>query len=464
MFVVFIWLCVIVHGALLTGTSPALAWESDVHYGLTRWLALQAGYTEQQAIWIAEGNQGIDDSPSTSPVHHTVRSACIGRDVTGSAQVHDHHFPSLRNVRNLPPRRVVEPGQVLIGQNRVPRPTITDYTDNSQFRALGRHLHAFQDTWSHQGEPDFPQPPCDAELGWGHAFARGGWPCHTADLTYAWHDTDVLAMARATYDVLLEQKPGSGKYWEELLPKVHAFAVARTKWQKDEWFAKENFPDRRFLEDISLPDCEPGPGKCLGTYYYKQAMESWRRATERFQQSGAGLLDLPADALDVITNFVSGLASQSAASYTRDLDRQLAAVALRRAFRINSACPALYDALVPVMFEKGFVDGRVAPTAVCDLAISIAKAGRGDIPCDQVVGQAQRSLNDPPIRPYQEMVQVAAGLGLPPYLLSAASQPQTESWLGFARFVHLPRTTLILTVRRIGGSARIVGTAWKPDQ
>jgi len=38
----------------------AAAWEADVHFGLTRWLAVQAGFSAPQADAIATGNQRVD--------------------------------------------------------------------------------------------------------------------------------------------------------------------------------------------------------------------------------------------------------------------------------------------------------------------------------------------------------------------------------------------------------------------
>jgi hypothetical protein len=63
------------------GTS-ASAWESDVHYGLTRWLALRAGFDAAQAQAIALGDQrqdgGLMDTLTLTP-----EVACTGRGPAG---------------------------------------------------------------------------------------------------------------------------------------------------------------------------------------------------------------------------------------------------------------------------------------------------------------------------------------------------------------------------------------------
>src|SRR5215467_8930849 len=112
---------------LLLRAVPAGAWEADVHYGLTKWLALQAGYTEEQAGWIADGDLGMDHSPLTDAVHATIISACIGTDPTGSRRVHDFHFPSEANAADEPKNRVVKPGYVQQGGSVRTAPKIDDY-------------------------------------------------------------------------------------------------------------------------------------------------------------------------------------------------------------------------------------------------------------------------------------------------------------------------------------------------
>lgn len=57
--------------------NNAKAWEADVHFGLTKWLALKVGFPEPVASLIAEGDQSIDDSTFTDPVYVTRKSACF---------------------------------------------------------------------------------------------------------------------------------------------------------------------------------------------------------------------------------------------------------------------------------------------------------------------------------------------------------------------------------------------------
>jgi hypothetical protein len=158
---------------LLSHADSVQAWEADVHYGLTKWLALHAGYTMQQAEWVAAANQGTDDSWPRNPLFTTMISSCWRfRDAEGSETVRYNHFPSPKGLPNKPADRSVEAGRVFedAGERRIPPVEGREDT----MRALGRYLHTLQDSWSHQGMPDIP-PRCEPMLAWGHAKKRGGW-------------------------------------------------------------------------------------------------------------------------------------------------------------------------------------------------------------------------------------------------------------------------------------------------
>jgi hypothetical protein len=461
--------------ALLAGLwaplQPAHAWESDVHYGLTKWLALQAGYTEQQADWIAEADEQVDHSRSTDPVSTTFFSACVGsdKDTTASGLVHDFHFPSEYTVPDGPKNRIVKPGVVYQRGKQQTPPKISDYTKESQFRLLGEYLHVFQDSWSHQGEPDFPQPPCNPRLGWGHAFVRGGWSCHLADLTFFWADkgNDALVVAKATYETLLQQKPGSAKYWNDLEPLVKTFAAARTKWEKDAWFQSQHIANRDFLQEISLPDCETG-SQCKGVYPFQRLIDDWKQLNRpNVIQPPVGVtpVSIPVDITNLFRDFINGLVNQGGGLPSRFIDRGLANAALWRAVHGVGACP-LFDKIAYSMLGSGFLDGSGArqPLELCELAFQVAKSGKAGLSCDEAmaaVGSAAPVQAGPG---FQRLAEAAAAQGLPSYLMTTAYAAQSESYVAFVRFIHLPREVLLLTARRINGEGKIIGVVWAPDE
>ena len=124
---------------------------------------------------------------------------------------------------------------------------------------LGRSLHPLQDSWSYQGIPAIPfgvRP----YLSWGHPKARGGWRSHDADLTCRHDPGETLGVAKATYELLLRfrhahhMQAGPSK-WEELVPRVEAFARACSKQAKLQWFeaeAPENRTWSQILATINL--------------------------------------------------------------------------------------------------------------------------------------------------------------------------------------------------------------------
>ena len=87
-------------GLLLVSTSLS-AFESDVHYGLTEWLALQAGFDERAATTIATGDQR-SDSGDMQYIELIFAYACIGKDDLGSRHAGQYHYPSAGTVPGAP--------------------------------------------------------------------------------------------------------------------------------------------------------------------------------------------------------------------------------------------------------------------------------------------------------------------------------------------------------------------------
>ena len=94
---------------LLLTVTAASAWENDFHYGLTKWLALQAGFGREDAEKIAIANVEADVG-SEDAIHNVFFYACLFRDEKASERVRDLHFPTFETVPNPPRRRAVEAG------------------------------------------------------------------------------------------------------------------------------------------------------------------------------------------------------------------------------------------------------------------------------------------------------------------------------------------------------------------
>jgi hypothetical protein len=248
-------------GMLLISGSPA-AFERDVHFGLTKWLALQAGFTAQQAEALATGTQRVD-SGDMQFIEVVATYACIGKDPESAAATARHHYPSAGRVPGPPEQRAVIAGSDAARQMAIGVTKVSQKQSGFMLYKFGEGIHALQDSWSHQGAPDVPQMlggaiACDPTLVFGHPRSRGGWNSHKADLTHAW-PADTLAMASATYELLLQYPPigdekRSPKQWTQIRPSLDGFIRAATKSQKKKWFVEQGISDVSFLEGISLPD------------------------------------------------------------------------------------------------------------------------------------------------------------------------------------------------------------------
>jgi len=85
-------LALLVAGIVLF-SGGAIGFEKDVHFGLTKWLALQAGFTGQQADALATGDQRVD-SGDIQYLELVSAYACVGKDAESAGQVERHHYPS----------------------------------------------------------------------------------------------------------------------------------------------------------------------------------------------------------------------------------------------------------------------------------------------------------------------------------------------------------------------------------
>ena len=246
---------------------PARAYEADVHYGLTQWMALKAGFDASQAQAVAAGNQRVD-SGLMDTLEVNLEVSCVGRYAESAMEVQARHYPSKTAAPAAPAQRMVEPGSAAA---RKPLGDLLARTPGKEGLLLGQFgaaLHTLQDSWSHAGVPGTASPgaglACDAAHDSSHPAARGGAQSHDADLTPR-YPADVLPMARATYEALVaypkvQGHPRQAAAWSDLASAVERFARARTKTEKREWFVAQGLDDTNFLEGVSLPDGpQPGP-------------------------------------------------------------------------------------------------------------------------------------------------------------------------------------------------------------
>lgn len=251
---------------LAIGASfPAYSYESDVHYGLTRWLAQKSGFSEWQSNLIATGNFQVD-SGSMSTLALLPEYACIVKNDLVAREIQDRHYPSNVKVPADPHDRVVEPGGAA-ARRAVAKTVQQARGHEAQYLGLfGAALHPLQDSWAHAalaGVAEFGPVSCHAWLA-AVPSARVDRGPHAADLTFE-SPGGAIAMAKATYEELTAFPSINGEKrvaqdWALLEPQVRTFAAAHTKTAKHAWFVKQGIIDTGFLEGTTLPDgADPGP-------------------------------------------------------------------------------------------------------------------------------------------------------------------------------------------------------------
>lgn len=256
-------LCIrIAMGMLYLASQSACAFESDVHYGLTQWLGVEAGFSRAEASTIASGNQRVD-SGIMDTIELVLEYACLEQHADAAQVVRSYHFPSMGKVPAAPEKRAVVAGDLSARSEVEKILKVTPGKADASLLKFGETLHLLQDSWAYQGKPDTPRFPgtpiqCDSTLAWTAPATRGGWASHNADLTHQW-SPDTTAMAAATYVALTQYPPIAGKSrtaaaWNTLLPKLHGFIVAATKAEKQAWFRAQDISDTTFLEGLSLED------------------------------------------------------------------------------------------------------------------------------------------------------------------------------------------------------------------
>jgi hypothetical protein len=250
---------------LVSGTTQVWAWEADVHYGLIKWLAFQAGFSLTDAEIIAAGSVSADETHVLAATY-LVAEVCARPNAPKSEAVsrvvQQHHFPASNAVPGAPKSRRVENGvhDQANGGNRWVRQEIAvrDKTLSPTVRLnrFGAALHPLGDSWSHAGEPDTPglgRIECrQPQLAWSHPQDRGGWRKHDADLTWM-HPGDTMQTARAVFlflrDFLADNDAFTAhpeKDWRALTQRLEGFQKAKTQFQKFQWFIEE---DKRWRED-----------------------------------------------------------------------------------------------------------------------------------------------------------------------------------------------------------------------
>jgi hypothetical protein len=210
--------------------DPSGAYQTDVHYGMTYLIALAVGIPATPAYQIAAANQYTDDQPQTSPMPFTGDYKRDVRFIEGVRIRWLYHFRT-STITGTVTRDSKEANQIINIAMRQSPQTLTDQVVNNFLMGIG--LHAFQDSWSHEGYGPWI----------GHALYKDNVfkDNNTPDLPYATKENydKAIEMALATYDKLDAYRQAFYADGKPLLTKDQVKAIAV------ELMKKENTEDNR---------------------------------------------------------------------------------------------------------------------------------------------------------------------------------------------------------------------------
>lgn len=258
---------------LLCHSVIAHAYQTDVHYGLTNWLAGKAGFTPAESHEIARGNE-MTDIGQLDAVHAIVYGMCAEPATAEAEQAskiaRDLHFRSQEPVPNPPAARPVASSASFAGSET--RRWLTDASKSGMDRLwqFGQALHGWQDAFAHGGVAD--KPPwygvtCREVYFWSHPKKAGAADGSGAASTIAdqTHDRARLCVqaADSSYHLPVDLRKQVGLQaptapWADLAAPVAEFCGAPTKRTKADWFKAHNVPQALSIVRLTtLPDGSP---------------------------------------------------------------------------------------------------------------------------------------------------------------------------------------------------------------
>lgn len=211
-------------------SDPTGRYQADFHYGMTFFLAQQAGFCADMARRIAAGAEMPDQDPGRAPVTQgkVMKSWSASDTEKNEAQdmLWQWHFP--KAYRNS--------GDVVPGSAEAQK-IIADGLKRGSLALFAQGIHPLQDSWSHRGTPSLDGVA-------GHPKARGGLLSTKTDQPWRW-PIEALQAAEATYNYLVayrirypNQAGNCGRApapWASVASQADAYIRLRTKSDKRAW-------------------------------------------------------------------------------------------------------------------------------------------------------------------------------------------------------------------------------------
>jgi RHS repeat-associated protein len=245
--------------------DPTGRYEADMHFGITKFLALRAGFSTRDAQIIAYSAQLPDLLEGTDPV---ITSARYYRDVAAeqvakakfdTAAADEYHrsaemrYSCLRLLHF--PRTDSDPKKVLPMTAEAQQLSKAGI-EAGNMKLFGLGLHPLQDSFAHQGIPSLPGAIS------GHPEEHGGFLSHQADQPQYRPDMAIDA-AYNTYNMMLSfrEKNGGSDFsgpaasWASVEAELREYVYLENISEKRMWLAKHNVA----MPDSYWHDVTPGP-------------------------------------------------------------------------------------------------------------------------------------------------------------------------------------------------------------
>lgn len=218
---------------LLLTSHPIHAYERDVHYDLTKYLARWAAFSEDEAEQVATADQEIDAKPEFNPLPNPNFCPEL-RKIAGLASAIVAIPVACKNDPEFQRMLAAQRAYHFVDSERLQALRESAFQGRN-LKILGHYLHALQDTFAHSLMDYADLPPLDklvANLGRlpdekviGH-FLYG----HSLDKTYERPDL-AEQMARYVYAELVRFK-GSVNRWNEIDAAVARFVREQDSQKK----------------------------------------------------------------------------------------------------------------------------------------------------------------------------------------------------------------------------------------
>ena len=451
--------------AVLT-SSPATAWEADTHYGLTKWLAIQVGFSQVDAEIIAAGAQSADESDALSATEIVPIEVCISGSTEAARHVQHHHYPApVFLPAPAQKRRVIRAQKSAeTAANRWTRQEINakpgDIPREARLYRFGASLHPLADSWSHEGIPATKWCHIKKEreyLVWAHPLARGGPLSHRPDLTHVDFGRNgsnvkrTIEMAEVVYDHLHDFRgtpTHKRKSFSALFNAVHQFAIGKKAGDKYDWFKKHTNYDNFvtypcFLKSLHLPgtfwvDCSNGKKtKTVKTTKFEQPQPLNKAITGNLRDFVSAFL------FEWIVNKKISFILENAVN-VRSVTEKLYRGVPEREKLINSFSWARTVFAIWLNPDHG----------------EVASLGHGLPERTAVFNRLQKILPDKMTLSAKNLKEAIRALGSDDSYNVVPLSTDGNNFGVFFQFRHAVRDTIMLTVNRNGNRWSVVGLSW----